>query len=68
MAQKVVEEEEDWARAIDAMVSINLEENLIEDSERNIVDYMEKQDNDVIDMKQRNLEDVHTGDMVAFIK
>ncbi len=68
MAQKVVEEEEDWARAIDAMVSINLEENLIEDSERNTVDYMEKQDNDVIDMKQRNLEDVHTGDMVAFIK
>ena len=55
MAQKVVEEEEDWARAIDAMVSINLEENLIEDSERNTVDYMEKQDNDVIDMKQRNL-------------
>ncbi len=50
------------------MVSINLEENLIEDSERNTVDYMEKQDNDVIDMKQRNLEDVHTGDMVAFIK
>ena len=68
MAQKVVEEEEDWAQAIDAMVSINLEENLIEDSERNTVDYMEKQDNDVIDMKQRNLEDVHTGDMVAFIK
>ena len=68
MAQKVVEEEEDWARAIDAMVSINLEENLIEDSERNTVDYMEKQDNDVIDMKQRNLEDVHTGDMVTFIK
>ena len=68
MAQKVVEEEEDWARAIDAMVSINLEENLIEDSERNTVDYMEKQDNDVIDMKQRNLKDVHTGDMVAFIK
>ena len=68
MAQKVVEEEEDWARAIDAMVSINLEENLIEDSERNTVDYMEKQDNDFIDMKQRNLEDVHTGDMVAFIK
>ena len=68
MAQKVVEEEEDWARAIDAMVSINLKENLIEDSERNTVDYMEKQDNDVIDMKQRNLEDVHTGDMVAFIK
>ena len=68
MAQKVVEEEEDWARAIDAMVSINLEENLIEDSERNTVEYMEKQDNDVIDMKQRNLEDVHTGDMVAFIK
>ena len=55
MAQKVVEEEEDWARAIDAMVSINLEENLIEDSERNTVDYMEKQDNDFIDMKQRNL-------------
>ena len=51
MAQKVVEEEEDWARAIDAMVSINLEENLIEDSERNTVDYMEKQDNDVIDIK-----------------
>ena len=68
MAQKVVEEEEDWAQAIDAMVSINLEENLIEDSERNTVDYMEKQDNDVIDMKQRNLKDVHTGDMVAFIK
>ena len=68
MAQKVVEEEEDWARAIDAMVSINLEENLIEDSKRNRVEYMEKQDNDVIDMKQRNLEDVHTGDMVAFIK
>ena len=68
MAQKVVEEEEDWARAIDAMVSINLEENLIEDSERNTVEYMEKQDNYVIDMKQRNLEDVHTGDMVAFIK
>lgn len=55
MAQKVVEEEEDWAQAIDAMVSINLEENLIEDSERNTVDYMEKQDNDFIDMKQRNL-------------
>ena len=68
MAQKVVEEEEDWARAIDAMVSINLEENLIEDSERNTVDYMEKQDNDVIDMKQQKLEDVHNGDMVAFIK
>ncbi len=68
MAQKVVEEEEDWAQAIDAMVSINLEENLIEDSERNTVDYMEKQDNDVIDMKQQKLEDVHNGDMVAFIK
>ncbi|TMX02338.1 hypothetical protein EJD97_021963 [Solanum chilense] len=50
------------------MVFINLEENLIEDSEYNVVDYVEKQDNDVIDIKQLNLEDVHTGDTVAFIE
>ena len=50
------------------MVFINLEENLIEDSEYNVVDYMEKQENDVIDIKQLNLEDVHTGDTVAFIE
>ncbi|KAH0708309.1 hypothetical protein KY284_009736 [Solanum tuberosum] len=29
---------------------------------------MEKQDTDVIDMKQQTLEDVHTGDMVASIE
>ncbi|KAH0705080.1 hypothetical protein KY289_010156 [Solanum tuberosum] len=49
------------------MVSINLERDWIEDSEYNVVDHMEKQDTDVIDMKQQTLEDVHTGDMVAFI-
>lgn len=56
------------ALAIVVMVFINLEENLIEDSEYNVVDYMEKQENDVIDIKQLNLEDVHTGDTVAFIE
>ncbi|KAH0705072.1 hypothetical protein KY290_009773 [Solanum tuberosum] len=29
---------------------------------------MDKQDTDVIDMKQQTLEDVHTGDMVASIE
>uniref|UniRef100_M1C9B9 CCHC-type domain-containing protein n=1 Tax=Solanum tuberosum TaxID=4113 RepID=M1C9B9_SOLTU len=74
MAQKVVEEEEEWgnclvaeARAIDAMISINTEKGWIEDIEYNIADHVEKQDTDVIDMKQQTLEDVHTGDMVASI-
>ncbi|XP_015164455.1 uncharacterized protein [Solanum tuberosum] len=75
MAQKVTEEEEKWgmclvaeAPAIDAMVSLNLERDWIEDSEYNAVDHVEKQDTDVIEMKQETLEDVHIGDMIASIE
>uniref|UniRef100_M1C4N4 Uncharacterized protein n=1 Tax=Solanum tuberosum TaxID=4113 RepID=M1C4N4_SOLTU len=50
------------------MVSINLEEDLIEDSKYNAVDHVEKQDNDAIDIKQETLEDVLIGDMVASIE
>ena len=49
MAQKVAKEEEEWekclvaeARAIDTMISINLERDWIENLEYNIVDHMEK--------------------------
>ena len=55
MTQKVVEEEEEWeqcladeARAIDAMISINLERECIEDLEYNIFDHLEKQEADVV--------------------
>ncbi|KAH0642614.1 hypothetical protein KY290_034204 [Solanum tuberosum] len=75
MAQKVAKEKEDWknclvaeARTIDVMVSINLEEDLIEDSEYNAVDHVEKKNVDVISMKQETIKDVHTGDMVASIE
>ncbi|KAH0730190.1 hypothetical protein KY289_001378 [Solanum tuberosum] len=54
MAQKVAEEEEECekclvaeARAIDAMISINLEKNWIEDLEYNIVDHVEKQETEL---------------------
>ena len=50
------------------MVSINLERDWIEDPGYNAVDHVEKQDTDVIDMKQETLEDVYTGDMVASIE
>uniref|UniRef100_M1DYH8 Uncharacterized protein n=1 Tax=Solanum tuberosum TaxID=4113 RepID=M1DYH8_SOLTU len=76
MAQKIAEEEEeDWenylvveGRAIDTMVSINLEEDLIEDSEYNAVDHVEKQNTNVISMKQETIKNIHTSDMVASIK
>ncbi|KAH0645409.1 hypothetical protein KY284_033293 [Solanum tuberosum] len=55
MAQKVAKEKEDWenclvakAQAIDVMVSINVEEDLIEDSEYNAIDQVEKKNIDVI--------------------
>uniref|UniRef100_M1DLP9 CCHC-type domain-containing protein n=1 Tax=Solanum tuberosum TaxID=4113 RepID=M1DLP9_SOLTU len=74
LAQKVVEEEEGWenclvaeAGAINVMVSINLEEDLIDDSEYNAVDHVE-QNTHVINMKQETIKDVYTGDMVAFIE
>ena len=56
------------ALAIVVMVFINLEENLIEDSEYNAVNHVEKQNNDVINMKQETLKDVHIGDMITFIE
>ncbi|KAH0645412.1 hypothetical protein KY284_033296 [Solanum tuberosum] len=75
MSQKVAKEKEDWenclvaeARAIDVMVSINVEEDLIEDSEYNAIDQVEKKNIDVISMKQETIKDVHTGDMVASIE
>ncbi|KAH0641105.1 hypothetical protein KY285_037691 [Solanum tuberosum] len=80
MAQKVAEEEdewgkclvadviEEWARAIDVMVSINLERDWLEGSNYNAVDHVEKQETDVIDMKQETLEDVPSGDRVAAIE
>ncbi|KAH0754089.1 hypothetical protein KY290_024359 [Solanum tuberosum] len=49
--QKVVEEEEEWgkclvdeARAIDVMISIDLERDWIKDPEYNIANHMEKQE------------------------
>ena len=59
MAQKVVEVEEERenclvaeARAIVAMISINIEREWIKDIEYNIVDHVEKNANDIGDMKQ----------------
>ncbi|KAH0686113.1 hypothetical protein KY289_016867 [Solanum tuberosum] len=77
MDQKVAagEEEEEWekflvaeARTIDAMISINLERDWIEDSKYNTVDHVEEQDNNVISMKQETSEDVYSGDMVVVIE
>ncbi|KAH0722848.1 hypothetical protein KY290_005507 [Solanum tuberosum] len=55
MAQKIVEEEEEWgkclvaeARAIYAMISINLEKDWIKDLEYNIADHVEEQETDVV--------------------
>jgi len=75
MAQKIVEEEEEWgkclvaeARAIYAMISINLEKDWIEDLEYNIADHVEKQETDVVGMKQEFFENVLSGDRVATIE
>lgn len=46
------------------MISVNC----IEDSEYNAVNHVEKQNNDVINMKQETLKDVHIGDMITFIE
>uniref|UniRef100_M1BGY3 Uncharacterized protein n=1 Tax=Solanum tuberosum TaxID=4113 RepID=M1BGY3_SOLTU len=74
MAQKVAEEEE-WGkclvaegRAIDVMISINLERGWIEDLEYNIADQVENQETDVVGMKQEIFEYVPSGDMVAAIE
>ncbi|KAH0722849.1 hypothetical protein KY290_005508 [Solanum tuberosum] len=75
MTQKVAEEEEEWgkclvaeARAIYAMISINLEKDWIEDLEYNIADHVEKQETDVVGMKQEFFENVLSGDRVATIE
>ncbi|KAH0652604.1 hypothetical protein KY289_030282 [Solanum tuberosum] len=75
MAQKVAEEEEEWgkclvaeAQAIDVMISINHEKDWIDDLECNIVDHMEKQETDVVGMKQDIFEDIPSGDRVAAIE
>ncbi|KAH0680455.1 hypothetical protein KY284_021540 [Solanum tuberosum] len=77
MDKKVVEEEkedEEWgnclvaeARAIDAMISINTEKGWIEDIEYNIADHMEKQEIDVVSMKQEIFEDILIGNRVVAI-
>ena len=74
MAQNVAKEEE-WgkclvaeARAIDFMISINLKRDWIKDLEYNIADHLEKQDIDVVDIKQEIFEDVSNGDRVAAIE
>ena len=66
MTQKVAEE--DWkkilvaeAQAIDVMISIDIERYWIEDLEYNIADHLEKQETDVVDIKQEILEDVLGG-------
>ncbi|KAH0676665.1 hypothetical protein KY285_024466 [Solanum tuberosum] len=76
MTQKVVVEvEEEWgnclvdeARAINAMISINIERDWIDYIEYNIVDHVEKQETDVVDMKQEIFEDALIGDTVAAIE
>ena len=78
MDQKVFEEEEEWkqclvdqARAINAMISINLEGYWIEDLEYNIVDHVEKQETNVVDMKPEIYEDVlsaHKEDTIEGMK
>jgi len=75
MTQKVAEEEEEWgkclvaeARAIYAMISINLEKDWIKDLEYNIADHVEKQETDVVGMKQEFFENVLSGDRVATIE
>uniref|UniRef100_M1A3Y4 Formin 14 n=1 Tax=Solanum tuberosum TaxID=4113 RepID=M1A3Y4_SOLTU len=50
------------------MVSINLEKDWIEDSEYNVVDHVEKQETNVVGMKQEIVEDAPNGDMVAAIE
>ena len=59
MDQKGFEEGEDCgkdlvveARAIDTMISINLEIDWIEDLEYNIADHLEKQETNIVDIKQ----------------
>jgi len=75
MAQNVAEEVEEWkkslaaeARTTDSMVSINLEKDWMEDLEYNAVDHVEKQETDVVGMKQEIFEDALNGDMVAAIE
>ena len=46
------------------MISVNC----IEDSEYNAVNHVEKQNNDVINMKQETLKDVHTSNMAPSIE
>ncbi|WMV51619.1 hypothetical protein MTR67_045004 [Solanum verrucosum] len=72
MAQKVAEEEEEWgkclvaeARAIYAMISINLEKDWIEDLEYNVADHVEEKETDVVGMKQEIFEDVLSGDRLS---
>lgn len=73
--EKVVEEEEereqcllDQALAIHAMISINLEGDWIDYLEYNIVDHIEKQEINVVNMKQQIFEDVLSGDKVDTIE
>ncbi|KAH0730992.1 hypothetical protein KY289_002180 [Solanum tuberosum] len=75
MVQKVAEKEEEWgkclvskARAIDAMISINVENNWIEDLEYNIGNHAKKKETDVVGMKQEIFEDIPSGDRVAAIE
>uniref|UniRef100_M1DKP0 Uncharacterized protein n=1 Tax=Solanum tuberosum TaxID=4113 RepID=M1DKP0_SOLTU len=56
------------ARAIYAMISINLEKDWIKDLEYNIADHVEKQETDVVGMKQEFFENVLSGDRVATIE
>ena len=71
MAQNIQEKAEFQiaeAREIDAMISINLEKDWIEDIEYNIADHLEKKEVDIISMKKEIFEDVRSGDMVASIE